>query len=435
MTTSVAAELESHAGGRTRRFVVRLRRVLTADHFPVTERVVKRLLWNPAGAMLLAAIVSLLCGVLLSPHALVLFAGLVTVLGVGAVWPWVSLRGLSAGFAFDRPRCREGETVGVSLTVTRRVRWAVSGLAVRGGFEPHDDANTVVAALPVVPGRRSTTVRWSFTPSRRGAYPLTPPRIVTGYPFGLRECGRVVTAAEPLVVWPKTYPVGALPDIAGDSQLEGCVSRSKAGQAGDVLGVRPYRRGDSPRRVHWAQTARHDRLVVCELQSNARPRVQVVLDADPESHRGTGPESSREWAVRVAASLVEGWLAQGAEVEAVIGGLLYPTSAGTPHLRKILDALAALPAGGPRLADTLAAPACRNFDGVQVVVTTDRGMAAAEARANRLFFALHADGFLADPCDATNPVVLPARPWVFVAAPGHVRHALRCGWKEANHGG
>ncbi|MDB5314111.1 MAG: hypothetical protein JWO38_8313 [Gemmataceae bacterium] len=432
--------------GDGRGFPAWVRRLLTVDYFPATERVVKQLVWNPAGAMILAATVALLCGLFLSPHALVLAAGLLAVMAVGVVWPWVTIRGVSARFGFERSRCREGTAVGVTLTVSRATRWGAAGLAVRGGFEDHHDPHVpvpVVASLPPVAGRSAVEVAWTFTPPRRGTYPVsTPaPRLVTGYPFGLCEARTAVATPDPLIVWPKSFPVGAVPDVGGDHQIEGSVSRSKVGQSGDVIGVRPYRRGDSPRRVHWTQTARHDRLVVCELQSNARPRVQVVLDSDPANHRGVGPDSSREWAVRIAASLVEGWLAQGAEVEAVIDGRLYPTSAGTAHLRTILDALAQLADDrGPPLGDVLAAPVCRSFaDGLQVVITTDCGLAALPVRAAdpcRRFFVLEAAGFRPGPDPGAGGPTRPAvRPWVLVESPDRVRHALRYGWKEAAHGG
>ena len=48
------------------------------------------------------------------------------------------------------------------------------------------------------------------------------------------------------------------------------------------------------------------------------PRIQIVLDTHPASHLGSGPDSSREWAIRVAASFAEGWINQGAEVEMIL---------------------------------------------------------------------------------------------------------------------
>ena len=111
-----------------------------------------------------------------------------------------------------------------------------------------------------------------------------------------------------------------MPEAEGSHASDGLATRDRAGHWGDPLGVRPYRRGDPLRRVHWGLTARHGELIVRELQSNAVPRVQIVLDAHPAAHAGSGPDGSREWAIRVAASLAEGWIGQGAEVELVLDG-------------------------------------------------------------------------------------------------------------------
>jgi uncharacterized protein (DUF58 family) len=201
-------------------------------------------------------------------------------------------------------------------------------LAVCGGFTPGDPVSAVSTAA--VPRRRTARCRWAFVPPRRGVYPLTAPRLATGFPFGLHEARRLLGVEAPVVVWPRTFPVGPVPAVTGDRQVEGCVARNKAGHNGDMLGARPYRRGDSPRRIHWGQSARHDRLIVCELQSDARPRVQLVLDADPHGLTAAA-DGSREWAVRVAASLAKGWLEAGAEVGAVWGEQVFPAASGPPR--------------------------------------------------------------------------------------------------------
>jgi uncharacterized protein (DUF58 family) len=406
----------------------KLRRILTADYFPGAGRLARRWFWNPAGALLLAAAVALLCGLVLSTYALVLAAGLVGLVVIGLLSPWLALRGVESRIGFDRSRCREGESVSTTLRLTRR--WSRSPLALRGGFESTAESSSVVMEVPASRGR-TVLATWRFTPSRRGCYPLASPgpRLVTGYPFGLREASRPVVTDGRLIVWPRVLPVGTIPDSAGDTQFEGRLSHTKSGSVGDVLGVRPYRRGDPIRRIHWSQTAKHDRLMVCELQSHARPRVQIVLDSDPKIHVGRGADSSREWAIRITASLAEGWSGQGADVEVVIAGTGHRID-GVQALHRMLDALATLPdAAGPPLADVLAAA---HFGGLQVVVTTDLTGADVQGSTNRRFFILESAGFMAD--DSPMPPKSGLRPWVRVASPSQVASALRSGWKEAGRG-
>ncbi|MDY3561071.1 DUF58 domain-containing protein [Gemmata sp. JC673] len=414
--------------------------IATHDFSPAFSAKVRRTLYNPLGILLVAALASLLCGFFLHAQGFVLAGGIVAVVGLGVVWPWLSLRGLTGTLAFERTRVAEGEPVGVRLTLRNRLPWAAWGLAVRDGFG--GDGGAPAAAVASAPGRRTAACRWSFTPTRRGVFPLAVPRIGTGFPFGLWETARRVAVEAPLIVWPKTFPVGPVPPVSGDRQVEGNVSRSKVGTTGDVLGVRPYRRGDSPRRIHWGQSAKHDRLVVCELQSNSRPVIQLVLDADPSVHAGADESGSREWAVRVVASLAEGWLGAGAQVGLAWAGFELPPASGVGQAHKILDALAALPDAvcGP-LADVLACPVCRGFrDGLQVIITTDRahahGACGACAAEDQRWVVLSAGGF-ADAvsiaphaCDH-NPC---AEPWLRIGSADEVPIRLRGGWREARHG-
>ncbi len=401
--------------------------VFDADHL---SGVNKYLPWRSAfGSLCMVAVAAVLCGFFVHFHAHVLLAAVLVVLAVGTVWPWVSTRGLRAAVSFGAARGREGEPVRVRLDVRNLLPVAARGVRVRGVLS---DGGGTEVSLAAVPGWRRTRFEWDFTPACRGEYPLVPPRLTSGFPFGLWEAGRPVACDAPLVVWPAVFPVAGIPEAASNSRSrEGVVPQNRAGDSGDVLGVRPYRRGDPRRRIHWAQTARHDRLIVCERQALSSPRCQVVLDADPRVHRGAGPAGSREWAVRVAASLVEGMLRQGVSVEAVWNGRVFPAAGGEPHRRRLLDALARLPgdpAGG--LTELLQTPVCRRFtEGVQVVVTTD--LALAGVRETGLlrrprFVALAAGAF----AGTTERPRLPVRPWIVLDQPGRVAEQFRHAWRE-----
>jgi len=418
----------------------KLRKWLEHDYFPGAERWLRRFIYNPLGGLCLAASAALMCGLFLHPHGLILFAGLSSVLLLGIFWPWIGLRGVAGLLEFTRSRITEGESVDVVIDVRNHLPWAAWGLAVRGGFgerapQGSKDQPLPAASVAIVPGRKRVTAHWQFAPSGRGVYPDQPSLLCTGFPFGLRESKRLLQIADQLIVWPKTFPVGPAPSIDGDNQIEGTVSRSKVGTQGDVIGVRPYRRGDSPRRIHWAQSARHDRLIVCEIQSNARPTVQLVLDLDPLVHRGQGPESSREWAIRVFASFAEGWLGDGMPIEAVIGKQVIPLASGQSQRIAIMDALARIGAhDDATLDEVLELPACCRFDhGVQVIVTTDcskKPERDLQIR-DRRFVMLQAEAFGSS---SSTAAARPENAWLWLDAPDRILYLLRHGWKEALHG-
>jgi uncharacterized protein (DUF58 family) len=424
--------------------IAALRALASYDVFPAFSAQVRRLFYNPFGVLSLAAVAALLCGLFLHTQGFYLLGGVLTVLLLGVTWPRLTLRALSGRLTFEQVRVTEGERAEVCLTLRNALPWSAWGLAVRGGFaDPaaESDANRPAASIASAPGWRSARCRWTFVPARRGVYPLTAPRLTSGFPFGLWENRKALAVEAPLLVWPRTFPVGPVPLTSGNQQVEGNVSRHKVGSNGDVLGVRPYRRGDSPRRIHWGQSARHDRLIVCELQANARPVVQLVLDTDPCVHAGTGPDGSREWAVRIAASLARGWVEAGALVGGVWGGHVIPTASGVRQVHRLLDSLARLAdAPAPALAEILAGPACRGFrDGLQVIVTTDvalAGLGRTGIDGEQRWVIIRAAAF-AESDQGAPPkgnAGLPVRPWLWVDGRERLPGLLRGGWKEAVHG-
>ncbi|HMP17123.1 MAG TPA: DUF58 domain-containing protein, partial [Gemmatales bacterium] len=308
-----------------------------------------------------------------------------------------------------------------------RMPWNAWGLGLQV-----TETTTADASFRCAQGWKTTVVAWEFTPTQRGEYPLTTPNIFSGFPFGLWKARRRVKVPQPLLVWPKTVPVGPIPEVTGAEHHEGLVFRNKPGSAGDILGVRPFREGDSLRRIHWAQTARYDRLIVCERQTPGLPAIRITVDTDPAIHVGTGSQSSREWAIRLAASFFSEWLSQGAQIEAVIQGKLYPATGGFPQQRKLMDALARIqPTGDKPLDDIARQPACLQCRAsCSVVITTDLGLQRISRAAFRgqhcLFVVLHRCAFIDEP---HHHCLLPHKPWIEIHHLEELATLLRSTWK------
>ncbi|MGE3818104.1 MAG: DUF58 domain-containing protein [Isosphaeraceae bacterium] len=418
---------------RIENLFVSLGEVLTHDYASPFDPLIK---WvrNPAAILALAVVASALCGMFLHPRAFLLAAGLAAVLVVGTVWPWIAVRGLSGTLTFSRARVREGETVTTRVALRNRMPWGAWGVTIREAFPDGDRG--LKASLAQAAGWRTTEACWEWEPACRGEYPRSILRITSAFPFGLWEASRQLAVSAPLLVWPRTFSVGPIPEAANGESGDGLAPRNKPGTSGDLLGVRPYRRGDAIRRIHWPQTARHGELVVCELQAIAVPRVQVVLDIGTDEGAGSDPDGLREWSIRVAASFAEDWIGQGAEVELLCGGEAVSARAGTVRTRqaRILDALARLqPDGQPSLQDVLDGPACRRFErGLRVVVAPDRALRDLERHnrtgASERFVVLKAAAFGEEGPPEVGP--LPVRPWIWVDDARRVPHLIHSGWKE-----
>jgi len=315
-------------------------------------------------------------------------------------------------------RATEGEELPVSVTIRNPLFLPIPGLRLRMNAE----AEVHLANLAA---RREIRCQWSWMPTVRGVYPKSP-CIVTAFPFGIWEASRPVTVPQSLTVWPRTLPVGAMPAAADLESIDGNVARPKVGTAGDLLGVRPYRRGDSPRRIHWQQSARHDRLIVCELQASVRPRVLIVVETDPAVH-SEGPQGTREWAIRIAASFASGWLDDGAMVGLIAGGALEPVASGPAQRVRILNSLAKIPDSFGKDVSPLHSSWIRKYrDAFVVRITTNVAEQTGNDGEHRVV--LHREGFDGLPGEA-EPLA-----WLSIRHPDDIPQQLRLGWTEARHG-
>jgi uncharacterized protein (DUF58 family) len=138
----------------------------------------------------------------------------------------------------------------------------------------------------------------------RGRYRLGPLTVRLTDLFGLCETSRAFASSSVLTVTPVVEP---LPHgVWGTGQATG-TGEGRPGSVAvhgvDDVATREYRNGDDLRKVHWRSTARVGELMVRREEQPQQNRAVVLLDTRAAAHRGTGPDSSLEWAVSAAASI------------------------------------------------------------------------------------------------------------------------------------
>jgi uncharacterized protein (DUF58 family) len=158
----------------------------------------------------------------------------------------------------------------------------------------HLEASTRLRVRPVTPpgeetlvgpvgGRRPPDDRVSLLPPRRGVHETVTLDIATAAPFALQWWTRRVALPLPsaLHVAPRRGQPWSLP--SHNHEDAGALHDWVQADAGEPRGARPYRPGDSRRRVHWRATAHAGELMVSELEGpTSEPvTVTVTLPQDP----------------------------------------------------------------------------------------------------------------------------------------------------------
>ncbi|MBZ0279616.1 MAG: DUF58 domain-containing protein [Anaerolineae bacterium] len=269
-----------------------------------------------------------------------LFSGL---LMLSFIWAWLSVRWISMGRKTRARRAQVGRSLDEAFIIRNRSIIPKLWLEVRDHSTlPSHRASHIVPAL-----RSYGSYRWQVeTPCLvRGEFQLGPVTIISGDPFGFFTSPRRLDAISKVIVYPPTVPINQVHLPIG--QISGGEAQRRRAHfvTTNAAGVRDYVSGDSFNRIHWATTARKDRLIVKEFEID--PLVDTWLFTDfsagslveePGLQRVEGvgpviptsqtiPPSTEEYAVVIAASLAKYFI----DSERALGFAAY-----TPH-REILQ--------------------------------------------------------------------------------------------------
>jgi len=300
---------------------------------------------RPLSVLVMTAFAALLCGLAVAPQGYVVCCAISFVTAIGCAWPWLGLRGVSCETRFVESRTDEGKPTEVEITITNRWPWPVWGLAIEGGFThsaESGDEHKPDVAVSRVGGWSRTRLRWQFTPEVRGRYPLTPPRLVNAFPFGLWKAEKPVKVLSKLIVWPQRFRLPPLLPPCGKQSWAGQPNHRSTGRFGQRSSVREYCLGDSMRQIHWAKTAQYDKLVSYDREGYSVAEALISLDTHPSLHRGGGPDSSVESSVRIAASICDALLKQRISVKVVAHAGHFDSQAKGEGTTALFDWLATL---------------------------------------------------------------------------------------------
>ena len=168
-----------------RNFTQRIGEFLNYDFSPFANPYVYWLK-KPVGWVVSAAFFSALVGCLIGPQGFVLMWALIAFLVVGAIWPWLGMKGIDCQLRFDVANTHEAETTTARLVVTNRWPIPVFGLTVEGEFlqDIFEEEDRVAVGLQRVPSWSESEFKWDFKPPRRGILPSEMPVISTGFRSG-----------------------------------------------------------------------------------------------------------------------------------------------------------------------------------------------------------------------------------------------------------
>jgi uncharacterized protein (DUF58 family) len=234
----------------------------------------------------------------------------------------------------------------------------------------------------IVPGTR-VSLSYSAQILRRGLFTFRKFQVSSKFPFNFFEKIVTVQKAQSVLVYPRIYPLTEVMLLPRRERTD-ALRRLNLRMAGDedFRGLKEFRDGDNPRRIHWVSTARHRKLMVKEFEKQRANQVFVILDTYSSAKSEKRVESF-EKAVSLAASVISFFNERNYSTgfAACAPALVRRrTGTGKRHFYSIMEALAYLKNSDktlPELVDQLDARELR--DSLIFVVTVKLSPRGGEA--------------------------------------------------------
>ena len=225
---------------------------------------------------------------------------------VGAVGARLGVRGLSVTRTLSADRVALNGRVQVEVKLENRSRlpvlWAAAAEALPAGLSLRGVRGRIGPLRP----RSEFRFRYTLEGGRRGYYQIGPTVLRTGDLFGIVQRERTGEETARLTVFPRIVAIrhARLPSRRPINEVR--VRYRVLEDPTQVIGIRPYQRGDGLRRVHWRATAHTSRLQSKLYQVTAQVDTTVLLNlrrADYAESPADAQEAA-ELAIVAAASTV-----------------------------------------------------------------------------------------------------------------------------------
>ena len=200
------------------------------------------------------------------------------------IMPWLGVAFISArrqvaptGGSNTGGRVSEGDLLDIKISLKNRLFYprffhSINFSSPLAGPEKAEQ-RFFVAQLS---GSQTMMLETTVEAYQRGINHLGPVKLESSAPFGLFRRRVTLSETQQMLVLPRVYPLKRLFLVDGQDAQSTKTRTSRSGQ--DLVGSRPYVQGDSPRMVHWRNTARAGRLMVKETEDQTDQTLQIMFE-------------------------------------------------------------------------------------------------------------------------------------------------------------
>lgn len=172
---------------------------------------------------------------------------------------------------------RVGELGEIAIVIENARQWfPVFCLQFQVETEKTGDSNRLYLKDSLEPGK-SCRVLWRYRPKIRSVTKFRIVDVVSSFPFGFLRKHVAGQCEKEVRIWPARIDYHRVRATESGFGWQGASTKRK-GTTGELIGLRPYSKGDAPRSIHWKVSARQGTLMVKQNAAENQARYSLVVD-------------------------------------------------------------------------------------------------------------------------------------------------------------
>ena len=262
---------------------------------------------------------------------------------------WLLLTYFTARLQLSRKmisRVTEGDTLEVTAQIENRGFLPVFNLVLVDNFSCSQAGQGKKSFFVSYLGLKfSGKIKYDYLCFKRGEYKMGPFAVYFFDPLNLFFFKRAYHVYSPVIVYPQIFKIEKFfPLSRSVLPWFGIETARSSGDDDEFYGVREYKDGEPVKRIHWASSARKNKLIVKQFQRQSYFGATIIFNLEKAKNAGEGKESVAEYIIKIAASVAHYLTERGVSIAllAHVGEIVYlPFNKGREHLENILRILAA----------------------------------------------------------------------------------------------
>ncbi len=294
---------------------------------------------TPSGAIALFAGALAVVGVILQARLLAAFgAGVSAAVAMAWYRTWRQCGDVVLDVTKVHLRVQERDKILIPVTVRNNGRKILETVLIRCVFPGSIEAEQVVPVAALAPREWRNIVLPYSADRGMGEYRLEEVSVIIRDPLALfRRCLHQSCDVTVEVV-PEELPMEALPiHVAGQTMHSGTFESKASGDSPTFLGLRPFRTGDSIRRIDWKRSQRSAALIVREYERLNSTDATLIVDQRFVAQFEFASLNAYETLRDTVISLVRSLLAQQIRVALITPHRELAPSKGKSHFEEIVD--------------------------------------------------------------------------------------------------